>query len=315
MISPSPWEDGSRRPPQDKGADVSGPKFPLLKGPYLGQPEPEDKPRAFALDIVSTRHMIHGGVVFTPDGREAYWSGSYPAAGSDDPDYQILMMEQEQGTWGAPRLAPFCRVEYQDDCPFITPDGKGLLPFPEAPRAGRASGRPREYLDRRTKGRRMGGAGIPGGRDQLASGALAGLDGPRRQPLFRRPGPRGEDDGRHLRLPTRGRTLPEAGEAGPGRLVGRLRAFALIAPDGSYIIFSRASQQRGQLGLFISFKKKDGQWGDAICLNEVVGCPTASQCTSVTPDGKYLFYVSWGFEQWAAYWVKSDVIEKLRPKD
>ncbi|MCK7476356.1 MAG: hypothetical protein M0C28_01280 [Candidatus Moduliflexus flocculans] len=88
-----------------------------------------------------------------------------------------------------------------------------------------------------------------------------------------------------------------------------------VAPDGSYIIFSRASQQRVQLGLFISFRTKDGRWGDAICLNEVIGCPTASQCTSLTPDGKYLFYISWGFDEWAAYWVKSDFIEKLRPKD
>jgi Tol biopolymer transport system component len=88
-----------------------------------------------------------------------------------------------------------------------------------------------------------------------------------------------------------------------------------VAPDGSYIIFSRASQQRVQLGLFISFRTKDGRWGDAICLNEVIGCPTASQCTSLTPDGKYLFYISWGFDEWAAYWVKSDFIGKLRPKD
>ena len=92
---------------KEKGADVSGQRFPLLKGPYLGQPEPGDKPQMFALDIVSTRHMIHGNVVFTPDGREAYWSGTYPAAGSDKLEYQILTMKQVQGTWGAPRLAPF----------------------------------------------------------------------------------------------------------------------------------------------------------------------------------------------------------------
>jgi hypothetical protein len=88
-----------------------------------------------------------------------------------------------------------------------------------------------------------------------------------------------------------------------------------ISPDGSYIIFSRASQQRAQLGIFISFKKKDGAWGEAVCLNEIVGCPTATQCTYVTHDGKSLFFISWGSSNWASYWIRSDFIEKLRPKD
>jgi hypothetical protein len=33
----------------------------------------------------------------------------------------------------------------------------------------------------------------------------------------------------------------------------------------------------------------------------------------VTPDGIFFFYVSWGFGEWAAFWVKADFIEKLRP--
>jgi len=88
-----------------------------------------------------------------------------------------------------------------------------------------------------------------------------------------------------------------------------------IAPDDSYIIFSRASQQRTQLGIFISFKKKDGRWGEAVCLNDIIGCSAGTQCTYVTHDGRYFFYISWGSSNWASFWVKSDFIEKLRPKD
>ena len=36
---------------------------------------------------------------------------------------------------------------------------------------------------------------------------------------------------------------------------------------------------------------------------------------TMTPDGKYFFYISWGSSNWASYWVKADFIEKLRPKD
>ncbi|MCK7476357.1 MAG: hypothetical protein M0C28_01285 [Candidatus Moduliflexus flocculans] len=111
----------------------------------------------FALDIVSTRHMIHGDVVFTPDGREAYWSGSYPAPGSDELEYQIPTMKQAQGIWGAPQLAPFCRMGDQDDSPIHHPGREaGLLPVPEASRARRDPRRPREHLDRRAKGRLVG---------------------------------------------------------------------------------------------------------------------------------------------------------------
>jgi ankyrin repeat protein len=299
---------------KEKGADVSGQRFPLLKGPYLGQPEPGDKPQMFALDIVSTRHMIHGNIVFTPDGREAYWSGTYPAAGSDKLEYQILTMKQVQGTWGAPRLAPFCRLEYQDDCPSITPDGKRIFFLSRRPlkpggpladreniwtaeRRGDSWGEP-EYL-----GDAINSLSVHW---QVSTDLKGNL-------YFGGQDPEGKamgdifvsrlDNGRFLK--------PE--KLDPAVSSADHEHSPTIAPDGSYIIFSRASQQRVQMGLFISFRNKDGHWGEAVCLNEVIGCPTASQCTAVTPDGKFFFYVSWGFGEWAAFWVKADFIEKLRP--
>lgn len=301
---------------KDKGADVSGPKFPLLEGPYLGQPVPEDKPRMFALDIVSTRHMIHGNIVFTPDGREAYWSGTYPAAGSDKPEYQILMMEQADGSWGAPRPAPFCRIEYQDDCPYITPDGKRVFflsrrplspggPSADreniwtAPRKGDSWGEP-EYLGDAINALQV--------HWQVSTDLAGNL-------YFGGQDPEGKTMGDIFVARPEGGRYSKPEKLGPAVSSADHEHSPTIAPDGSYIIFSRASQQRVQLGLFISFKTKDGRWGDAICLNEVIGCTTASQCTSLTPDGKYLFYISWGFDEWAAYWVKSDFIDKLRPKD
>ena len=301
---------------KDKGADASGQKFPLLKGPYLGQPEPGDKPLMFALDIVSTRHMIHGDVVFTPDGREAYWSGSYPAPGSDELEYQILTMKQEQGIWGAPRLAPFCRMGYQDDCPFITPDGKRVFFLSRRPlepggpladreniwtaaRKGDSWGEP-EYLGDAINSLQV--------HWQVSTDLEGNL-------YFGGQDPEGKMMGDIFVSQPDGGRFSKPEKLGPAISSADHEHSPTVAPDGSYIIFSRASQQRVQLGLFISFRAKDGRWGDAICLNEVIGCPTASQCTSLTPDGKYLFYISWGFDEWAAYWVKSDFIEKLRPKD
>jgi ankyrin repeat protein len=301
---------------KEKGADLSEQKFPLLKGPYLGQPEPGDTPQLFALDIVTTQYMLHGNVVFTPDGREAYWSGTYPAAGAEGLHYQILTMKQVEGIWRAPQLAPFCRIEYQDDCPYITPDGQRIFFLSRRPlKAGEALAERENIWSAKRKGDAWGepeylGEGINAlsAHWQVSTDLNGDLYFGGQDPDGRTMGDifvSRFDNGRFRE--------PEKLDPTVSSAVHEHSPF--IAPDGSYIIFSRASQQRIQLGIFISFRKKDGHWGEAVCLNKVIGCPTATQCTYVTPDGKYFFYISRGFDAWAAYWVKSGFIEKLRPND
>jgi ankyrin repeat protein len=300
---------------KEKGADPAEQKFPVLKGPYLGQAGPGDKPQLFALDIVTTQYMLHGNVVFTPDGREAYWSGTFPAAGSDGLDYQILMMRQENGIWRAPRLAPFCRVEYQDDCPFVSPDGQRIFFLSKRPL--KPGGPPAEKENIWSAERTRDGWDEPRplGDDINALSVHWQVSSDRKGNLyFGGQDPTGKTmSDIFVAKPAKGTYLkPE--KLDPTVSSDDFEHSPFIAPDGSYLIFSRASQQRRQLGLFISFKKKDGRWGEPVCLNEIIGCPTATQCTYVTPDGKYLFYISWGSSNWASYWVKSDFIEKLRPK-
>lgn len=301
---------------KEKGADLSDRKFPVLKGQYLGQAEPGNRPQLFALDIVTTQYMIHGNVVFTPDGLEAYWSGTYPSAGSDKLNYQILMMKRENGIWRAPRLAPFCQLEYQDDCPHISPDGKKIFFLSKRPLKPGEPLADREniwYAERKRDG--WGEPKYLG--DEINSLSVhwqvsTDLKG---NLYFGGQDPDGKnmgdifvsrfENGKYLRPEKLDFTVSSE----------NLEHSPFIAPDGSYIIFSRASQQRSQLGIFISFKKKEGRWGEAVCLNNVIGCPAATQCTYVTHDGKYLFYISWGSSNWASYWIRSDFIEKLRPKD
>ena len=298
-----------------RGADLSGQKFPVLKGNYLGQAEPGDKPQLFALDIVTDQYMLHGNIVFTPDGREAYWSGTYPSAGSDALDYQILTMKQEKGVWGPPGLAPFCEIAYQDDCPYVTPDGRRIFILSRRPL------RPGEPLSDRENiwvAERKGdgwGEPKPVGDEVNALSVHWQVSTDLEGSLYFS----GQDpDGKTMRdifvsrLENGRYQKPE--KLDPAVSSDDLEHSPFIAPDGSYLIFSRASRQRTQLGIFISFRKKDGRWGEAVCLNDVIGCPAATQCTSMTPDGKYFFYISWGSRNWASYWIKADFIEKLRPK-
>jgi ankyrin repeat protein len=301
---------------KQKGADLSNQKFPVLKGKYLGQTEPGDKPQLFALDIVTTQYMLHGNIVFTPDGLEAYWSGTYPAAGSDRLNYQILTMKQVNGMWRAPQLAPFCQIEYQDDCPYITPDGKKIFFLSKRPlkqgepladrenvwyaeRKGDGWGEPK-YLGEEINSLSVHWQVSTDLRGNLYFGGQ-GSDAKTMRDIF----VSRYENGKYLKPEKLDFTVSS----------DDLEHSPFIAPDGSYIIFSRASQQRTQLGIFISFKKKDGKWGEAVCLNNTIGCPAATQCTYVTHDGNNFFYISWGSSNWASCWIKSDFIEKLRPKD
>jgi len=48
--------------------------FPVLTGPYLGQKSPGLAPEIFAPGILSRFSMLHGKIVFSPDGLEAFWT-------------------------------------------------------------------------------------------------------------------------------------------------------------------------------------------------------------------------------------------------
>jgi len=89
-----------------------------------------------------------------------------------------------------------------------------------------------------------------------------------------------------------------AGENGP-----------FIAPDGSYLVFER------QYDLWLSFRGTGGVWSEPVKLGPEVNSPAVEICPVVTADGKYLFFLSQRDGESHAYWVRADVIEKLRPAE
>ena len=76
-----------------------------------------------------------------------------------------------------------------------------------------------------------------------------------------------------------------------------------IAPDESYIIFSRFGPGGG---FYISFKDQSGKWLEPVKIHQYL----EGVCPYVSPDGKYFFFNSDGI-----YWMPAKFIEALRPKE
>ncbi len=66
-----------------------------------------------------------------------------------------------------------------------------------------------------------------------------------------------------------------------------------ISPDEDYIIFDAAREEGfGSNDLYISFKKPDGSWSNAMNMGKTINSEDLEVRPYVSPDGKYLFFCS-----------------------
>jgi len=282
-----------------QGADTSGPRPPALSGPYFGQKPPGTTPVPFVPGIPDIQEWRHGIFSFTPDGKEVYWKPRW------SPSTSISHAQLKNGRWAC--ATPSFSAENQgDDAPFVSPDGSrlfflsqrpvvdGKLTFPYVEkiwmmtRTANGWSEPQKLPDEVNK--------VAGAHWQLSVDATNNL-------YF---GARG---GVHFARFAEGRYIA-AERLGPAVNDGKTASFSpFIARDGSYLIFSR-SHPVYTYQLFISFRRPDGAWNEAINLSEALNHPYSLN-GRVTPDGKYLFFTG---RNGVDYWVDASVIEALRPK-
>jgi len=97
---------------------------------------------------------------------------------------------------------------------------------------------------------------------------------------------------------------------------GTFLSHPFIAPDESYLLFDAIRDEGyGDSDIYISFKQKDGSWGNAINLGDKINTDAWEASASITPDGKYLFFSrnvgSDDFENVDIFWVDAKVIFSL----
>jgi len=291
----------------EKGAEKSEIQFPVLKGDYLGQTPPGDKAELFGRGIVSSIWGLHSTAVFSPDGNEVYWAPMMTFPGELYSRGGLLMMKRVNGRWSAPALAPFSSLEANADVPFFSGDGKRIYFISDRPLpAGASDGKERIWYADRT----ASGWSEPRPLDSVVNDHAMhwefSLD--KEGNLYfagQASDSRGMDDiycarfvnGKYEKPANLGDPISTAAE----------ETTPFIAPDGSYLLFSR------QYDIWASFRASDGSWSAPVKLGPEVNSPEIELCPIVTADGKYLFFLSTRGGESHAHWVRADVIDKARP--
>jgi len=286
----------ARRALEALGAKRDPQKFPLLSGPYLGQTPPTGDPVPFARGLIIRNH---GVVTMSPDGLEMYWSSSvWP--GARVPRSRVFMTVLRDGRWTTPAIAPFSGTDastWADDSPFVAPDNRKLFFLSTRPQASGAANRPGVWFVERTNdggwsSPRPLGPGInPAWEFSVArTGALYFADAATTDILVSRPA-----DGVY------GAPVP----LGAPINTREAEVCPFIAPDESYLIFSRASGP--EAGYHISFRLKDGTWSPPAALKHM---RMAQPTSFVSPDGRFIFF---GYEY--GFWAPAAFIEAMRPKE
>ncbi|MFC2096454.1 TolB family protein [Bacteroidota bacterium] len=262
--------------------------FPILTGPYLGQKPPGLTPEIFAPDFIST-NLTDWTLTFMPDGREAY----YTVQGLNNYNH-LVCVKEKNGAWKEPEFASFTTPKHHAD-PFITSDGKKMFFWSNRPpKEGDA---PTNNSDIWMVERINNAWGIP-----IRLDSIINTDHWQIFPTVSKKGnlyfscnyddSKGSFDIYMSEFIDCKYTKPI--NLGDSINTTFLEHEPYIAPDESYIIFcsDRHAPQTTNWDLYISFKRKDGNWSKAINMGDKINSDAMDQAAIVTSDGKYIFFSS-----------------------
>jgi hypothetical protein len=318
----------------DDPASCSSTSFPELRGPYLGQTPPGLEPEIFAPGIVSTG-LATRDITMSPDGHELYFAVTLGNR------TMIMESHQEDGVWTEPRVAPFSG-RYLDIEPAISPDGQRFFFLSTRPQEGQEEKSGWVYQDIWVMDRDGETWGEP-----YNLGPPVNSDAPEYFPAvtvggtlyFTREREDRVSETWRSRLVDGAYAEPEI--LGPEVNCGSNRFNVFVAPDESFAIVPSVGREDslGGADYYVVFRSEDDTWSEPINLGPAINQPEGREWSaSLSPDGKYLFFMSsraygetsvpltstsitgllelsaqpgWGSSD--IWWVSAQVIEQLRP--
>jgi ribosomal protein L24E len=252
-------------------------------GPYLGQELPGGEPVIFAEGIVSTG-LYTRDLAMTPDGNEIYFCsivGNYAYTA-------IFGTRLEDGRWTEPKALDFaCDPAWMNIEPFIHPDGSRFFFI-----SNKSGNQDIWVADRTTNG----------WSDAWNLGEPVNSEAPEYFPSVTRNGTiyfTREEPGTRASRIFRARPTGDGFEE-PEQLPDRVNTTsaqfnAFIDPDERFLIvcvFGR-KDSRGSTDYYITFRNEDDKWSALINMGALVNTDGGLEYSPyVSPDGKYLFFMS-----------------------
>lgn len=283
--------------------------FPVFKGPYLGQKPPGMTPVKFPFNFMPKGYRLHSAPAFMPGGKEVYFSVMDFSVRFSE---KIFVMKMANDLWNPPEVAQFSG-NYFDGSPSISKDGKYL--FFSSARTTDQKGM-NELGDRniwfveRIENEWETPQPLLFSTGEWENGTSLSQNGN----LFF-----DSEDIYKIRFPTNN-------EQGAEKLNDAVNSVATelhpcVAPDERFLVFySSRSGHYGKGGgdLYISFKKDDGNWTQAINLGETFNQGHLSTSfPRLSPDGKYFFFLKLVSVPWQCevFWVSVDALDNLKNRE
>jgi hypothetical protein len=278
------------------GHQIGAARREPVQGPYLGAKLPGSRPVVFAPGVLSDAgHRLHGFPAFSPDLKEVFWPVLPP---------RILTMRETGGVWNGPTALAFPPGNPQ--AAFVSSDGRRL--YFQAVLPGGHGGVDIWFVEREGNG--WGppqNLGAPVNTPQLESQPSLTTDGT----LYFT----GYLEGVWME-----RGIYRAARSGAGYSSPELLPPCINSPFLDYTPFvdpaerlllfasSRPDRDEGSMRLYVAFRTAEGTWSEPVNLSAALGFEEAARFPSLSPDGKFLFFLAGDH----VYWTDAGVLRTLQ---
>jgi hypothetical protein len=267
--------------------------LPTPTNPWLGQALPGSEPVRFGAGFLPNNY--HSSVTFTPDGMLAYWGAAYNLA-------KIYTSQLENGIWTKPMIIDFTEemTSYRD--PFLSPDGQRLYFISENALPGSStSGKENIWVMEKNQDGWNAPQPLPDSiNSHLLHWTISVADN---YNLYFSAGPVNIQDIYLSKYIDGEYTEPILLDKPVN--TSDLEITPNIAPDESYLLFSRLANRDSQPFLYITYALEDG-WSEPQKIENIRYCISPI----VTPDRRYVIYLS---SPYSLEWRDTSFIDELRP--
>jgi Tol biopolymer transport system component len=255
---------------------------------------PGTEPEPFGSDWF--RGGFHSAPVFSPDGKNMWWAGSWGTQ-------KVYVSRYEDGAWTDRE-----EVSFSDDIslyrdPFISPDGMkfyfiSTVPIPGVP----GSGKENYWMMDWDSGEWSAPEPLPQAVNDLQLHWTPSVN--YNYDFYFSANVDGDPDIYVAEF--KDGAYQDPIPLGPSVNSPEMEFTPYIAPDGSYLLFARAKDGNTPTLLYISYAQNGG-WSDAIRVENVESCINPI----VTPDGDYVIYLESAV---SLAWRDTSFIEELIPE-